>query len=110
MQEELSSYLSRGITVGAVLLMFGLAWGLSGCASPSATPVSLDDGSRGELIQCDGMYLSKLDCLEHANKVCDNDYEVIATTGQWYDGGGVVGVLKDMDRAMIIRCRNAADE
>ncbi|MCG5530551.1 YgdI/YgdR family lipoprotein [Halorhodospira halochloris] len=77
---------------------------ISGCASPSATPVSLDDGQRGHLIVCDGMRLSAIDCIKQANEQCDNDYEVIATTGEWPEGQGVAGVLKHFDRAMVISC------
>lgn len=85
-----------------------LAAGLGGCASPSSAPMSLADGEQGHLVDCSGFRLAAKDCVEQANELCDGDYEIIASTGQWH-AGAVEGVLDSVDRGMIIRCREPDD-
>lgn len=89
---------------GALAILLLSAWLLGGCASPSSTPISLGEQGQGQLIDCGGFGLSARDCVEMANEVCESDYEVVASSGQWHSGAGVASVLKDMERGMVIRC------
>ncbi len=84
------------------------AGALGGCASPEVTPISIEGGEQGQLIDCAGFGLGTPDCVKKANAVCDGGY-TLASTGQWHSGA-VAGVLEGMDRGMIVRCQGGGSE
>ena len=101
---------SPGVAAGALVAGAVSLGALGGCASPGTTPVSLGAEGSGHLITCEGFRLSAADCIEAANEVCADDYDVLATTGEWYRGGSAVtGLLDHVDRGMVIQCRGEPD-
>ncbi|MBK1735067.1 hypothetical protein CKO15_07165 [Halorhodospira abdelmalekii] len=101
-----------GLRRGLALLGGGLLVTLlSGCATPNATPISLDGGKeQGQVVECSGWTwrgrLAMSDCIIKANEVCPGGYDVKATTltDRWHKPTGAAEVLEDMNRAMLIRC------
>lgn len=82
-----------------------LAVGLGGCAGPEVTELSLEDGAKGQVIDCGGVRQSMNDCIAAANATCEGDYALIGSTQTYAMHTGAASVLDDYDRALLIRCR-----
>lgn len=96
--------------LASTALFAGALLGLGGCAgSPQVTPMSLADGSAGQVVDCDGFRQSMNDCIEAANEVCDGDYELLASTQGYGQYSGDAAVLGAYEQALLVRCSESAD-
>ncbi|MCG5526602.1 hypothetical protein LRB11_16995 [Ectothiorhodospira haloalkaliphila] len=95
------------VSVTKVCFLAGLlaaSMAFVGCAGTHVTPVSLDEGGQGHVVDCSRFDQSMRDCVAAANDLCDGDYEILATTAQWNQARGAASVLESLDRALLIRC------
>lgn len=86
----------------------GVAYTASG--SSAAEPISTPSGRPGFFIDCSGYAQSMVACIQRANALCPNGYDVGGTheqTGatQATVIGGVLTTWTPVSRSMVVECR-----
>jgi hypothetical protein len=74
----------------------------------TAQPITLPDGSQGQLVRCGGIQHSMADCFAMAGQICPRGYDIVDERGEAHpfvvSGGYSTIAGTSVHRSLMVRC------